>query len=256
MLRVSACIEMLFTDRPLVDRVDAAAAAGCQGVELWGLQGKDGERICRRARALGLEVVACAADAPLAHPERRTENVALLSAAISAAGALGVPHLIVRAGQAPHIAPDRGEEAVAAALDAAAARAEEAGVRLLLESENSLIDHPGAFVDRSDRAVRIVTRVGAPAVGLLYDIYHAQVMEGNIIHTLRRIAPLVGHVHAAAVPGRTEPGGGELAFPAITAALAASGYGGFIGLEFRPSGGAPGSGTAVRAALAALQAPT
>ena len=253
----SACIEMLFTDRPFLDRVDAAAAAGCQAVEFWQLGGKDAQAICRRARALGLQVSACAVDAPLADPGRSHEGVRALSAAIAAAGGLGVPNVIVRAGDAVSGQPPAaGEAAVAAALAAVAPQARASGVRLVLEAENSLVDHAGAFLDRTERAARIVSTVDSDAVRLLYDCYHAQIMEGNIIQTLRRISPLLGYVHVAAVPGRTEPGGGELAYTAVMEALVKIGYDGFVGLECRPSGGAPGSSTAVRAALAVLQAPS
>ena len=128
-------------------------------------------------------------------------------------------------------------------------------MRLQLEALNTLVDHPGCFLDRTERAARIVAAVDSEWVRLLYDAYHAQIMEGNILHTLRRVRPLLGYVHVAAVPGRTEPGGGELAYGAIMRALAALGYDGFVGLEFRPSGGAGDSGTAVRAALASLSGP-
>lgn len=252
-MRYSACIEMLFTDRPLVARVDAAAAAGCQAVEFWGLEGKDVAGICRRARALGLPVAACAVGAPLADPARHEESVQRLAAAIAAASQHGLPNLIVTSGDAVAGQADEAQEAaIVAALGAVASRAAAAGVRVHLEALNSLVDHPACFLDRTERAARIVAAVGSDCVRLLYDAYHAQIMEGNIIQTLRRIAPLLGYVHVAAVPGRTEPGDGELAYGAIMRALAALGYEGFVGLEFRPSGGAGNSGTAVRAALASL----
>ncbi len=254
MLRFSACIEMLFTDVPLVERVDAAAAAGVEAVEFWGLGGKDVGAVCRRAHALGLAVAACACGAPLADPARGAEAVAKLEAAIAEAAAHGLPGMIVTVGDAlPGVPPADQEAAIIAGLAAVAPAAAAAGMRLHLEALNTLVDHAGYFLDRTEVAARIVAAVGRDAVRLLYDVYHAQIMEGNIIATVRRHAALIGHVHVAAVPGRTEPGGGELAYGAIMEALAAEGYDGFVGLEFQPRDGAGRSGEAVRAALAALR---
>jgi hydroxypyruvate isomerase len=114
--------------------------------------------------------------------------------------------------------------------------AEEAGVTLLLEPLNTLVDHPRYFLDSGREGFAIIGEVDSPHVRLLYDVYHMQIMEGNVTETLRRHLPLVGHIHMADVPGRHEPGTGELHFANILHALADAGYAGTVGFEFSPQG--------------------
>jgi hydroxypyruvate isomerase len=254
MVRLSACIEMLFTHLPFVDRVDAAAAAGAEAVEFWGAEGKDVAAVCRRARALGLQVATFACGAPLTDPSRAEEAQARLRQAIATAQAHGIPNVIVTTGnRLPDRARAEQEAAVVAVLRAVAGAAEAAGVRLNVELLNTLVDHRGYFLDDTVTAVRIVEAVGSPAVKVLYDIYHMQIMEGNLIATIRQHIDQIGYFHAADVPGRFEPGSGEIHYRNVVAAIEEAGYDGYIGLEFRPRGGAERSGEALRAAIAALR---
>ncbi len=253
-LRFSACIEMLFTNLPFIDRVDAAAAAGADGVEFWGVGGKDVGAVCRRARALGLEVATFACGAPLTDPQRRADAEAALRQAIAVAGQEGVRHVIVTTGNVvKDLALDAQEASVVAALSAVAPAAEAAGVRLNVELLNTLVDHAGYFLDRTETAVRVVEAVGSPAVRVLYDIYHMQIMEGNLIATLRRHIDAIGYFHLADVPGRYEPGTGEIAYGNVAAAIGDAGFDGWAGMEFRPRQGAEQSAAAVRSALAILR---
>ena len=254
MLRFSACIEMLFTKVPLIERVDAAAAAGADGVEFWGASGKDVGAICRRARALGIEVATFACGAPLTDPQRAADAEAALRQAIGLAGQEGVRHLIVTTGNVVKGVPLQAQEAaVVAGLRAVAPAAEAAGVRLNVELLNTLVDHPGYFLDRTETAVRVVDAVGSPAVRILYDIYHMQIMEGNLISTLRRHLDAIGYFHLADVPGRHEPGSGEIHYGNVAAAIREAGFDGWAGMEFRSREGAEQSGTAVRSALQILR---
>ncbi len=122
-----------------------------------------------------------------------------------------------------------------ACLKTAAPLAEEAGVTLVLEPLNILVDHPGYFLTSSREGFEIVEQVGSPAVKLLYDIYHQQVTEGNLIATITSHIDLIGHFHAADVPGRHEPGTGEINYANVLAAIDEAGYEGFIGLEYAPT---------------------
>lgn len=111
---------------------------------------------------------------------------------------------------------------------------EKAGVTVVLESLNSKVDHPGIYCDTSAEALRIVEQVGSPHVKLLYDIYHMQIMEGNLINTIRNHHSQIGYYHIARVPGRHEPLGGEVNLPDVLHAIAETGYDGFVGLEYHP----------------------
>jgi len=254
MVRFSACIEMLFTHLPFIERIDAAAAAGAEAVEFWGIEGKDLPAIFRRAAALGLQVGTFACGAPLTDPAKAEEARARLRRSITAAAEHGLRNVIVTTGNVVAGLPREQQEAsVVAGLRAVAAEAEAAGVRLNLELLNTLVDHAGYFLDQTATAVRIVEAVASDSVRVLYDIYHMQIMEGNLIATIRRHAGQIGYFHVADVPGRFEPGTGEIHYANVIAAIEEAGWEGFAGLEFRPKGGAQRSAEALRAALAALR---
>ena len=104
--------------------------------------------------------------------------------------------------------------------------AERAGVTFCLENLNTAVDHPGVPFARAADTLALVEAVGHPQVRLMLDLYHAQIGEGNLIELVRRAGPLIGEIQVADVPGRCEPGTGEINYPAIAAALADMGYAG------------------------------
>jgi hydroxypyruvate isomerase len=148
-----------------------------------------------------------------------------------------IPHLIVFSGNREGIDDESGAETTALGLQRLAGAAEDAGVNLLIELLNSKIDHPDYQADRTAWGVKVCSMVNSPRVRLLYDIYHMQIMEGDIIRTIRTYAPFIAHYHTAGNPGRNEIGGTqELHYPAIMRAIAATGYDGYIGQELVPAG--------------------
>ena len=106
----------------------------------------------------------------------------------------------------------------------------------VLENLNIAVDHPGVPFARASDTLALVEAVGHPALRLNLDLYHAQIGEGNLTELVRRAAPFIGEIQVADVPGRCEPGTGEINYPAIAKALAALGYRGTVGLEAWPSG--------------------
>jgi len=149
----------------------------------------------------------------------------------------GIPNLICFSGSRAGLGDAQGAEIAAEGLRRVAPAAEAAGVTLVIELLNSKIDHPDYQGDRTYWGAEVCRMVGSPRVKLLYDIYHMQVMEGDIIDTIRRHSDLIGHYHTAGVPGRHEIGDTqELNYPAIVRAIAATGYTGYIGQEFVPQG--------------------
>jgi hydroxypyruvate isomerase len=117
----------------------------------------------------------------------------------------------------------------------AAPLAGEAGVTLLLEPLNAT-DFPGCVLSSTVEAMELVRRVNHPHVRLQYDIYHSQMTEGNLIRTMTSCMPYIGHIQLADVPGRHEPGTGEINYPFVLDALRDISYTGYVGLEYRPSG--------------------
>jgi hydroxypyruvate isomerase len=236
-VQLSACVEMIFRDLPFQERLERVAAAGLPAFEFWRLDDKDVEAIRAAQQELGLTCAAFVGTAgvPLLAPERRPEVLASLRRALGVAHRLGCRALIATTGQAvPERSRAEQHAAIVAALREAAKPCEDAGVTIVLEPLNLLVDHQGYYLATSAEGFEIVDEVGSRAVKLLYDIYHQQITEGNLIATITANVAKIGHVHVADVPGRHEPGTGEINYRNVFRALEATGYGGFVGLEYRP----------------------
>ena len=153
-----------------------------------------------------------------------------------------IPNLIVFSGNREGLDDARGAENAIKHLQGLAAQAESAGVMLVLELLNSKVDHPDYQCDNTAWGVEVVSAVDSPRVRLLYDIYHMQIMEGDIIRTIRDNHHWIAHYHTAGVPGRNEIGQSqELYYPAICRAIADTGFSGYVGQEFIPLGGWKGA---------------
>lgn len=148
-----------------------------------------------------------------------------------------IPNLICFSGSRAGLSDDSGAEITAEGLRRVAPAAEAAGVTLVLELLNSKVDHPDYQCDHTAWGLRVCELAGSPRVKLLYDVYHMQVMEGDIIRTIDRHYALFGHYHLAGNPGRCQiDSTQELYYPAIVRAIARTGYAGYIGHEFVPRG--------------------
>jgi hydroxypyruvate isomerase len=149
----------------------------------------------------------------------------------------GIPVLICFSGNRNGLADDRGVEITAEGLRRVARAAEDAGVTLALELLNSKVNHPDYQCDHTAWGLRVCELVGSPRVKLLYDIYHMQVMEGDVMRTIRDHHAAFGHYHTAGNPGRNElDETQELNYRAIVRAIRETGYDGYIGQEFIPRG--------------------
>jgi hydroxypyruvate isomerase len=149
----------------------------------------------------------------------------------------GIPNLICFSGNRSGLDDAAGTERTAEGLRRVAHAAEEAQVTLVLELLNSRVDHPDYQCDRTEWGVQVCERVNSPRVQLLYDVYHMQIMEGDLIRTIRQYHRHIGHYHVAGNPGRHEPDvGQEINYPAVYEAIRETGYDGFVGMEFVPSG--------------------
>ncbi len=150
-----------------------------------------------------------------------------------------IPNLIVFSGIREGLSDVEGAENTIEGLKGLAPAAESCGVNLVLELLNSKVDHMDYQCDHTSWAVQVISQVNSPRVKILYDIYHMQIMEGDIIRTILQHGKLFGHVHTAGNPGRHDlDNDQELNYPAIIKALIQAGYTGFIGQEFVPKGNA------------------
>jgi hydroxypyruvate isomerase len=149
-----------------------------------------------------------------------------------------MPLLICFSGNREGLADEAGIENTALGLSRVAAAAEDASVTLVLELLNSKVDHPDYQCDHTAWGVEVIERVGSDRVRLLYDIYHMQVMEGDLIRTIQSHHDAFAHYHVAGNPGRHEPDRSqEVSYPAVYEAIAATGFDGFVGMEYLPRGG-------------------
>jgi hydroxypyruvate isomerase len=144
-----------------------------------------------------------------------------------------IPNLICFSGNRGGITDQVGAEITAEGLKRVAQRAEDAGVTFILELLNSKVDHPDYQCDKTEWGVQVCQQVNSSRVKLLYDIYHMQIMEGDLIRTIQENHQWFGHYHLAGNPGRHEPDGGqEINYPPIFQAIAATGFTGYVGHEY------------------------
>ena len=211
-----------------------AARTGYAGVDLLD------ETLWPVAARHGLRLACIAGHGTLRDGLNRPENAirieAELRANIAKAAAHSIPVLICFSGDRHGASDDEGLAVCADTLARVAPSAEAAGVTLAVELLNSRVDHPGYQADRTAWGVRLCERVNSPAVKLLYDIYHMQIMEGDVIRTIEREHRWFAHYHTAGNPGRGDLNATqELNYPAILRAIARTGFQGYIAHEFLPA---------------------
>lgn len=237
LLRQSYC-GWIFAGRGVPDGelLRQAKAIGYAGVELIG------ESLWSQAQDLGLSLVSHQGQ-PDIHlgwndPALHSALEAETHRRLALAQKHGILNLVVFSGNRREgLSDEAGLENTALGLSRVAPAAEEAGVTLLLELLNSKRDHAGYQCDQTAWGAEVCRRVGSPRVKLLYDIYHLQVMEGDLIHTMEAHHGEIGHYHTAGNPGRRDlDQAQEISYPPLLRAIAATGYTGFIGHEFAPKG--------------------
>lgn len=245
MVKFAANLSTLFTEHDVLDRFQAAADAGFAGVEMQFPYDHPAEAIRERLEATGLQMVLFnlppgdwdKGDRGVgALPGREKELDAGLDRALDYARTLDCPKLHVMAGLAP---PNLDKAAYLTAFGAnlrrLAPKAETAGRTLLLEPINTR-DMPGYVLSRTEQALSLIEAIGRDCIRLQLDLYHRQIMQGDLIRTIERVAPVLGHVQIASAPGRAEPDRGEIAYAPVLEALEAAGYDGWVGCEYFPAG--------------------
>jgi 2-dehydrotetronate isomerase len=245
MTRFAANISFLFTEQPFLERLHAAKRAGFDCVECHFPYDVPVEVLRERLRAAGVRLTSLNTDAGdrargeagfAGVPGREDQFRRDFAQALHYATALGTPLIHVMAGT---VAPnDRAaaRQTYVRNLKFAAAEAARSGTTLLLEPLN-IRDAPGYLVARSDEVAGIIAEIGEPNVKLLFDLYHVQIMEGDLITRLHKHRHVIGHVQVAGVPDRSEPDDrNEVNYSAILKQLDDMGYTGLVGLEYKPKG--------------------
>jgi len=232
---LAACAEMIFTDLPIVERVRRIDALGF-AVEIWDWTKHDVDALAATGATFSSMTGYVTGDL-LDHADELLQTA---RESVPVAQGLGIPRLNLHGtGLDSRGLPVRPAHTITGPMWLSAARTleklamlgEDAGVTFCLENLNTAVDHPGTPFARAEDTLALIEAVDHPHLRLMLDLYHAQIGEGNLIELVRRAVPFIGEVQVADVPGRCEPGTGEINYPAVARALWDAGYRGTIGLE-------------------------
>ncbi|MCU0490818.1 MAG: TIM barrel protein [Chloroflexaceae bacterium] len=245
MLRFDLNISITMKETPFLERFDAAARLGFNAVEFWWPTNEDLPALVRQVRAADLAVALFNFDAGnlaagergfLNDPSYQTTFRNHVPAALELAHQLGCRRINALAGKwLPNEARASQLERVRENLRWAAELAADAGITIVVESLNAWENSGYLFTDTA-YTLAFLNTIDMPNVAYQYDVYHMQRMEGNVTETIRNHSARMGHIQIADSPGRNQPGTGELNFPFIFEAIEASGYNGYVGLEYNPRG--------------------
>ncbi|NJD04155.1 MAG: TIM barrel protein [Ruminiclostridium sp.] len=236
MIKFSLCIEPVLAEIDFYDRIKVAAELGLDAIEFWDTEGRDVSRIGRLATENNLKVAICCVKG--AWSKRMNlpapfvvENV---KESVRLAKEMGCNSLIALSGDVEGKA-DSQKNILIENLKRVADILVKEDVTLNLEALNSLVDHKGYYLDSSSIGFEIVKCVGCDHIKILFDVYHMQIMEGNIIENITKNTGVIGHFHSAGVPGRHEHFNGENDYHSILNTVDKSGYNRFFGLEYWPT---------------------
>ncbi|WP_108445983.1 hydroxypyruvate isomerase [Halomonas denitrificans] len=246
MAKFAANLSMLFTEVDFLDRFEAAAKAGFKGVEYLFPYDFEAAEIRKRLDDNGLTQVLFnlpagdwgAGERGIAcHPDRVEEFRSGVDRAIAYAKVLGNTQVNCLAGIQPEgVSDDQARQTLVENLRFAAEKLAAEGILLIAEPINTR-DIPGFFLNRTAQALALFDEVGSNNLKLQYDIYHMQIMEGDLAPTIEANLARIAHVQLADNPGRHEPGTGEINYPFLFAHLDRLGYDGWIGCEYKPRAG-------------------
>ena len=235
-MKISVCIESVFQGMDSLAALEQVRAAGFGAFEFWNWQNKDMEKLAQKKAALGLHCVCfCTKSFELTDPDKRDTFLEGLKESVLQAKQLIVPFLITQSGMDTGAERKLQRRNICESLKAAAPLLEASGVTLLLEPLNGKIDHAGIYLESSDEGFEILETVGSPHIKLLFDVYHQQITEGDVIRRMISHIDQIGHVHCAGNPGRHELDSGELNYKGIFRALDKAGYQGYAGIEYFPA---------------------
>jgi hydroxypyruvate isomerase len=240
-IRLSACIEMIYRELPIEERIARVAAMGLPAFEFWSWTNKDLPAIAKAKAEHHLAVSSFAYGSPgaIVDPQNHQAFLQHFDGVLAAAETLDCRTVIVTVGQQlPAVAREAQHAAIVDALRDLAPRAQQHGITIVVEPLNVLINHKGYYLSTSEESFQIIDEVGSPAITVLFDVYHQQITEGNLINNITAYFKKIGHFHIADNPGRNEPGTGEINYGNVLKAIDGLGYAGYIGLEYRPKGDA------------------
>jgi hydroxypyruvate isomerase len=246
-MQLGLCLEMVLTKLPFEERVKTAARLGFKNVELWWVDSTfkgAPDQLAKLAQASGVAITNTVINSPdgsvgsgLTDP--RKPKAAWLDRArmtIEYTKAARIPNTIFLTGnRVPGLTDQQMLDSVIEWTKPVVDMAEKAGVTLLLEPLNDKFDHPDHWLTSSNLGAEICRRISSKRLRMLFDCYHMQIMEGDLINHIKQNIDVIGHFHSAGVPGRHELFTGETNYPFVLSQIEQLGYQGVFGLEFAPS---------------------
>lgn len=234
-MRLCVPIPCFFGGKDFCDAIRTVGKLGYDAVETYQWKGLNPDAVRAACAESGVELLSmCTTEFRMTNPTYRTLWLEGLRESCEAARAMGVKKLITQVGQDTGAARGFQHEAIVTTLKAAAPILDTYGVTVMIEPLNLYVDHPGYYLWSSGEAFDIIREVDHPLVRVVYDIYHQQVMEGNIIPSITKNLACIAHLHAAGHPGRHEMWEGESDYRVIFREVDAAGYTGACGLEYTP----------------------
>lgn len=235
-MRYCVPVPCFFGKEDFCDAIRKIGALGFDCAETYGWKNLDLSRVRAACEESGVELLSmCTTEFDMTHLDKREKWLDGLRESCAAAKKVGASRLITQVG------PDTGEERavqherIVGTLRAAKPILEESGITIMIEPLNTYVNHPGYYLWSSREAFDIIREVDHPLVKVVYDIYHQQIMEGNIIPSVTQNLDCIAHLHSAGHPGRHELQFGENDYKVIFAAIDKSGYIGACGLEYMPT---------------------
>ncbi len=235
-LRPSVCIDSVFEGQSVQDACQAVRAAGIPAIEFWGWWDKDLDALQEAQQQNELAISACCTKfISLVNPAERSAYIDGVAESIEAAHRLGTNILISQVGDLREGVPRAAQhDSLVEGLQEAAPMLEQAEITLVIEPLNERVNHPGYYLVRSAEAFQIIDEVNSDSIKVVFDIYHQQISEGDLVENIRKNIKKIGHFHAAGNPGRHELQNGEIAYPYVFDQIQATGFTGYVGLEYWP----------------------
>lgn len=235
-MRMCVPVPCFFAYRDFSEAISIIGKLGFDAAETYEWRGLDTDAVRGACESAGVELMSmCTTEFNMTAPEKRDAWLAGLRESCEAAKKMNVRRLITQVGNDTGAERAYQRESIVDALKAARPILEEYGVKIMIEPLNTYVDHPGYYLWSSGEAFDIVREVDHELVRVVYDIYHQQIMEGNIIPSITNGLDVIEHLHSAGHPGRIELQFGESDYKVIFKAVDAAGYKGACGLEYHPT---------------------
>lgn len=235
-MKLSVCLPIVFPEMTLDASLRLVGEIGYRYAECWRVTDEEVAPLLLAIRESGVTLLSIVADDfSLNVPEHRERWLAALRCCAARARALGASFIVTQVGQQTEEPREAQYASVVEGLRLAVPILEKYGITLLIEPLNTKVNHKGYLMEKSEDAFRVVEAVNSPHVRVVYDIYHQQISEGNIIPTIIENLDKIAHLHGAANPGRCEVFLGENDYRFILRELDKAGYTGAMTLEYKPT---------------------